>query len=143
MSLPTIVIVPAACQTYQLLASALLNANFPVAVIPLPSVGASPGLKNSDKDIAAVCKVVNSLVDDGNEVVGLLHSYGGLLGFAAMKGLGAKERLRDGKREGVKRLVYVSSYVLMEGEAQPGQGDIEKMRTYGKNFDEEVKFPLC
>lgn len=141
MPLPTIVIVPAACQIpahYQPLASALRNANFPVAVIPLPSVGASPGLKNFDEDVAAICKVVNSLVDDGNEVVVLLHSYGGLPGSAAMKGLGAKDRLRDGEKGSVKRLVYVSSYALMEGEALPGQGDLEKMRTYGKNFDEEV-----
>ena len=141
MSLPTVVIVPAACQTpahYQLLASALLDANFPVAVIPLPSVGASPGLENFDKDVGAIRKVVNSLVDDGNEVVVLLHSYGGLPGSAAMKGLGTNDRLREGKKGGVKRLVYVSSYVLMEGEALPGKGDLEKMRTYGKNFNEEV-----
>lgn len=68
----------------------------------------------------------------------LLHSYGGLPGSAAMKGLGTSDRLRDGKKGGVKRLVYVSSYVLMEGEALPGKGDLEKMRTYGKNFNEEV-----
>lgn len=141
MSLPVIVIVPAACQTpahYQPLASALLNASFPVAVIPLPSVGASPGLKTFDEDVAAIRKVVNSFGDDGKEVVVLLHSYGGLPGSAAVKGLGRKDRLRDGKKGGVKRLVYVSSYVLMEGEGLPGKGDLEKMRTYGKYFDEEV-----
>ena len=145
MSVPTIVIVPAACQTpahYQQLASALQKANFTVAVIPLPSVGASPGLKNFDEDVAAISKVVSSLVDDGNEVIVLMHSYSGLPGSAAMEGLGVKDRLKDGKKGGVKRLVYVSSYVLKEGEALPGKGDLETMRSYGENFDEKVSLPL-
>ena len=141
MANPTIIIVPAACQTpahYQPLASALQAANFTVAVIPLPSVGASPGLKSFDEDVAAVHKVVSSLVDDGDEVVVLMHSYGGLPGSAAMKGLGAKERAKDGKKGGVKRLVYVASYALREGEALPSKGDLEVMRSYGEGFDEKV-----
>ena len=144
MSLPTIVIVPAACQTpahYRPLASALQTANFTVAVIPLPSVGASPGLKNYDEDVSAIRKVVSSLVDDGAEVIVLMHSYGGLPGSAAMKGLGAKERAKDGKQGGVKRLVYVSSYVLKEGEALPNKGDVETLRSYGESFDEKVYCP--
>lgn len=141
MSLPIIVIVPAACHTpahYQPLASALQSAEFTVAVVPLPSVGASPGLKNFDEDAAVIQKVVASFVNDGIEVVMLLHSYGGLPGSAAMKGLGAKERAINGKEGGVRRLVYVSSYLLEEGEALPGKGDLDTMRSYGDSFDEKV-----
>ena len=141
MSLPTIVVIPAACHTpahYQPLASALQSADFTVAVVPLPSAGASPGLRNFDEDVAAIHKIVSSFVDDGIEVVMLLHSYGGLPGSAAMKGLGAKERARDGKEGGVRRLVYLSSYVLKEGEALPGKGDLDTMRSYGDSFDEKV-----
>ena len=144
MALPTIVVVPAACQTpahYQPLASALQKANFTVAVIPLPSVGASPGLKSFDEDVAAVRKVVGSLIDDDTEVIVLLHSYGGLPGSAAMKGLGSKDRAKEGLKGGVKRLVYVSSYALREGEALPDRGDLQKMRSYGEGFDEKVYFP--
>ena len=141
MSLPTIVIIPGACHTpahYQPFASALQSADFTVAVVSLPSIGASPGLKDFDEDVVAIHKVVSSLVDDGIEVVMLLHSYGGLPGSAAMKGLGAKERARDGKEGGVRRLVYVSSDILKEGEALPGKGDLDRMRSYGNSFDEKV-----
>ncbi len=143
MSSPTIVIVPAACQTpahYQPLATALQTANFTVAVIPLPSVGASPGLKDFNEDVGAIRKVVSSLADDGIDVVMLLHSYGGLPGSAALKGLGAKQRVKDGRQGGVKRLVYVSSYVLEEGEALPNKGDLDLMRSYGESFDEKACF---
>ena len=141
MPLPAIVIVPAACQTpahYQPLATALQNANFTTAVIPLPSVGASPGLTSFDEDVAAVRNVISSFVDDGAEVVVLLHSYGGLPGSAALRGLGVDERAKDGKEGGVKRLVYVASWALREGESLPGKGDLETMRSYGESFDEKV-----
>lgn len=71
MPLPTIVIVTVACQKpahYQPIASAFQNANFTVAVIPLPSVGASPNLKNFDGDVAAIRRVVSSLVEDRAEI---------------------------------------------------------------------------
>ena len=55
-----------------------------------------------------------------------------------MKGLEAKERARDGKEGGVRRLVYASSYVLKEGEALPGKRDLDTMRSYGDSFDEKV-----
>ena len=141
MALPTIVIVPAACQTpahYQPFALALQNTNFTVAVVSLPSVGASPALQTFDEDVAAVRNVVSGLVDDGAEVLVLMHSYGGLPGSAAMRGLGASERAGEGKVGGVKRLVYVTSYALRKGEALPGKGDLETMRSYGEAFDEKV-----
>ena len=142
MSHPIVVIVPAACHTpahYQLFACTLQKAHFNVAVIPLPSVGASPGLKTFDEDVAAIHRVVSSFVEDGDEVLMLLHSYGGLPGSAAMRGLGMKDRAKRGKEGGVRRLVYVSSYALLEDEALPSKGDLETMRSYGESFDEKVR----
>lgn len=46
--------------------------------------------------------------------------------------------VKDGKKGGVKRLVYVSSWALREGEALPSKGDLEGMRSYGESFDEKV-----
>ena len=142
MVLPTIVIVPGACQTpahYLPFASALRNANFPVAVIPLPSLGVSRGWKDFSEDVTAIRKVVSDLVDVGTQVVVLMHSYGGMPGSAALRGLGAKDRAEGGANGGVKRLIYVASYALREGEAQPGKGDLEGMRSYGESFNEEVR----
>lgn len=115
MSLPTIVIFPGACQTpahYQPLASALQTANFTVSVVPLPSLGASLGWKDFSEDVTAIRKVVSDLVDEGTEVIVLMHSYGGMPGSAALRGLGVKDRAKAGMKGGVKRLVYVASYAL-------------------------------
>ena len=81
-------------------------------------------------------------MEDGFEVVVLMHSYGGQPGSAAMKGLGVKERARGGKKGGVSRLVYVASYALRVGEAVLGKGDLETMRSFGESFDEEVSVHL-
>ena len=142
MSLPTIVIVPAACQPpslYAPFASALQAQSFTVAVIATPSVGASPGLKNNFQDIDAVRKVVTSLLDDGNEVIVLMHSYGGIPGSAALNGLGKVGREKNGEKGGVVRLIYVASWILREGETLPGAGDLKTLRKYAsEGLDEEV-----
>jgi len=82
-----------------------------------------------------VRKVVGGLVDEEIDVVVLMHSYGGIPGSAALKGLGEKE----GKEGGVVRLVYVASLALREGEKMPGTGDLEVLRKYAvEGLDEEV-----
>lgn len=141
MALPTIVIVPGACQTpahYQPFASALQHASFQVAVVPLPSLGGSRGWKDFSEDVTAIRKVVSNLVDDGTEVVVLMHSYGGMPGSAALRGLGVKDRAKGGMKGGVKRLVHVASHALREGEGMPSKGDLKTMRSYGESFNEEV-----
>lgn len=141
MALPTIVIVPGACQTpahYQPFASALQHASFQVAVVPLPSLGGSRGWKDFSEDVTAIRKVVSNLVDDGTEVVVLMHSYGGMPGSAALRGLGVKDRAKGGMKGGVKRLVHVASHALREGEGMPSKGDLKTMRSYGESFNEEA-----
>lgn len=134
MPLPTIIIVPGACQPptlYQPFASALQAAKFEVAIISTSSVGASPGFKNFDEDVAAVCKVVSGLIEDGIDVIMVMHSYGGIPGSAALKDLGAEHKKREGKSGGVIRLVYLASYALREGERQLGGGDWESISAGG------------
>ena len=138
---PTVVVVPGACQTplfYHPLADALKKAGFAVEIVATPSVGASPGLKTYDDDVLAVRNITSAIVEKGGDVIVLMHSYGGLPGSAALRGLGKEERAKEGRSGGVIRLVYVCAYALREGESGPGSGDLEGMKTFAV-VDEEVK----
>ena len=142
MILPTVVVIPAACQTpslYVPLTKALSERSIPSSIVPTASVGASPGFKDFSADVALVRDTVNKLLDEGKDVIVLVHSYGGIPGSAALKGLGKRERLKGGNRGGVVRLVYVCSFALREWESMPDAGNIEMLRKYAsEGLDEEV-----
>ena len=66
----------------------------------------------------------------------LMHSYGGLPGSAALKGLGKAER---GNASAVVRLIYACSFVLGEGESMPGARNVDGLKGMaGDGFDEVV-----
>lgn len=52
---------------------------------------------------------------DQSEVVLVLHSYAGMPGSEAAKGLGKREREDKGQKGGVVRLVFVQAYAMPEG----------------------------
>ncbi|KAL6720030.1 hypothetical protein ACLMJK_001951 [Lecanora helva] len=142
MAPPVIVIVPAACQPpslYTPFAKALEASSISWIVVSTPSVGASPGLPDFLPDVAIVRDTVISILDEGRDVVVLMHSYGGIPGSAALRGLGTSERAKMGKNTGVIRLVYVSCIILRDGEKMQGAGDIENLRKYAsKGLDEKA-----
>lgn len=143
MATPTIVIVPAACHPpalYGPLTKALEAHSIPSIVIPTPSVGASPGLKDSSEDVALIRNTVISLIDEAKDVTVLMHSYGGIPGSAALDGLGKSAREKEGKSNGIVRLIYVCSFALKEGEQEPNAGDVEMLRKYAsEGLDEDVR----
>ena len=75
-------------------------------------------------DAAHIHGVIDALINhDGKDVLVAMHSYGGIPGTQAVRGLTRKERekqqqqgrtLREG---GVVGLVYVSSLLVNEGES--------------------------
>jgi len=86
-----------------------------------------------------LCGTLSKLLDEGKDAVVLLHSYGGIPGSAALKGLGKAGRAKASKHGGVVRLVYVCSFALREGESMPDAGKIEILRKYAsEGLDEEV-----
>ena len=142
MASPTIVIVPGACQTpafYAPFAEALQTVSIPSVVVPNPSCGASPSHKDFSADVSLIRKTVTALLDDGEDVVVLMHSYGGFPGSAALKSLGKMERKEKGEKGGVIRLVYACSYAAREGEGRVGAEGIEYLREHAsEGLDEEV-----
>ena len=135
VSKPTIVLIPGAWHTpasYGRLVPFLHEAGYPTVSAALPSVGASPGLPDFSQDVAAVQAVVTQLTDGGKEVVVVMHSYGAVPGTEALRGLGRKERLADGKAGGVVRLVYIAAMVLRKGETGAELGLRDEMDGEGE-----------
>ncbi|KAK3896992.1 hypothetical protein C8A05DRAFT_48207 [Staphylotrichum tortipilum] len=67
-------------------------------------------------DVNAVADALTTLLDDGSDdVVVVMHSYGGMVGTDAV-GKVVEERSQGGNNTGkIRRLVYVSAYVPLEG----------------------------
>jgi pimeloyl-ACP methyl ester carboxylesterase len=118
---PTIVIIPGSFSAYGAYDPflALLRAEgFTAVAVNLPSTQKRMPLPPATlKDDAALVRgVVGALVaeNEGTEVVVLAHSYGGSVATEALTGLGVKE----GKKGGVRRLVFLSAVVPKVGETQ-------------------------
>ena len=82
--------------------------------VALPSVGAGSPRKNIDDDSAAVRTAVIKALDDGNDVVVAMHSYGGAVGNNALEGLSRSERALVGQSTGVIRLFMMCAFLLPE-----------------------------
>lgn len=118
---PTIVIVPGAWSApaaYRKLVNALEAKSYTVHVPALPTNnGARPPNSSYEADVKAVREVVKPLVDDGNELILIMHSYGGAVGTSAVESLACKDRQALGLTGGVVHLLYVSAYLLEKGES--------------------------
>ncbi|KPM38494.1 hypothetical protein AK830_g8054 [Neonectria ditissima] len=130
MSKPTIVLVPGAWHTpehYDLLLQRLRDAGYPTSSNQLTSVG-SADPKN--QTVATDTKFIREdlllpELDQGKDVVLVMHSYGGCPGAAAAKGLSKTERVAAGQKGGILGLVFISAFLANEGDSLqsklPGQ----------------------
>lgn len=65
---------------------------YSTAAVPLASTGtASPGNPTLKDDVRGIRSAIEPLVQDGKELLLVLHSAGGFLGAQAIKGLSVKE----------------------------------------------------
>lgn len=136
MSSPTVLIIHAACFTpvlYDPFRDALAALDIESSVVDSPSVSNAINVKTMEEDVTAVRKAINALMDAGKDVVVVMHSYGGIPGSAAVRGLE-----KTGAKAGVIRLVYVASFALREGEAIPTKNDYESMKQFAE-YDEKVR----
>lgn len=119
MAKPTIVLVPGAWHKpsiYSSVIAFLSRYAYPTVALPLPSVGATPPNADFTEDIVAIRECLVRLVAlEEKDVVLVVHSYSGMPGAEAPKGLGKNERQKNGLRGGVLRLVFIAAYVLPEG----------------------------
>ncbi|OTB07051.1 hypothetical protein M426DRAFT_318418 [Hypoxylon sp. CI-4A] len=118
---PIVVLVPGAWSApaaYHKLVKALEARSFTVHVPELPTNnGARPPNSTYQDDVDTVCKTVEPLVNDGNEVFMLMHSYGGAVGTNAVEGLARKDREAKNLPGGVVHLLYLAGYMLAKGQS--------------------------
>ncbi|CEI66994.1 hypothetical protein FVEN_g9774 [Fusarium venenatum] len=115
---PTIVFAPGAWHTadcYDVVRNDLHSRGWSTEAVDYPSVGAEPPTKGLSEDVSAVRAAVERLVEEGKKVMVVVHSYGGLVGAEAVKGLGYRQRAQEGKTGGVIQLVYLSAFVMPKG----------------------------
>jgi pimeloyl-ACP methyl ester carboxylesterase len=127
---PAIVVIHGGCHvpdSYNDLKVALEAAGYDVYVPRLPSInGSRPPDADLSDDTKLVRSLVKGLLDEGRDVVALMHSYGGQVGSNALYGLGLESRSAQGLEGGVSHLIYMTAHALPEGLAM-----IDKVREFG------------
>lgn len=118
---PVILIVTGAWhipEHYSLLSSQLRHRGYTVEC-PLHKTNnnAQPPNATLDGDIEQIRALANHYLEDGKDLVALMHSYGGIIGTSAFSGLGPNDR--PGK-VCVKALIYVCSFIPVEDESLAG-----------------------
>lgn len=102
---------------YTSIASTLqVSYGYTTTTIALVSTGTtSPGNPSLQDDVRGIRLVIEPLVEQGKELLLVLHSAGGFLGSNAIKGLTLKDRTGQGKKGGVQRLVFLAAGLAPEG----------------------------
>lgn len=118
-TLPTILVVHGAWHTppnYQSFINALQGQGFKVICPHLPTCNNSFNpVGTYFDDVAHVRKTLEVLVDNGEHVLMIMHSYGGAVGTGAADGLSFSERTAAGQPGGVIHLLYLCAYILEPG----------------------------
>jgi pimeloyl-ACP methyl ester carboxylesterase len=119
---PTVVIVPGSfspSSLYSTIISQLSSHGYPALAVSLPSVGRHHGAAPATlaEDAAHIHSVTARLADDGKDIVLAMHSYGGIPGTESARGLAKADRQAKGEKGGITRLVYLTSYLVEEGQS--------------------------
>ncbi|KAJ6013218.1 hypothetical protein N7540_007809 [Penicillium herquei] len=86
-------------------------------VVHLPSV--DPAIPHSDfsEDVCQIRKQIELAADAGQRVVVVVHSYGGVPGCEAIRGLDWEARQLKGQPGGVVHLFFCCSFIVPEGKS--------------------------
>lgn len=115
---PAIVFVPGAWHSpscFGQVMDRLQAAGYETKGAALALVGAPEPLKDLQPDIRSIRATVQPLVDQGKDVLIVMHSYGGIPGGEAVQGLDKVTRQKEGRQGGVSHLYYCCAFALPEG----------------------------
>jgi hypothetical protein len=114
---PAIVIVPgsfARVSFYANFVSLLHEAGYDrIEVVKLPSLERRDPLPAAtmEDDANAIRAVVETVSNEGFDILLLAHSYGGVPATESIKGISKKDRVAQGKSGGVVRILYTTAVV--------------------------------
>ncbi|KAH8695864.1 hypothetical protein GQ44DRAFT_133801 [Phaeosphaeriaceae sp. PMI808] len=100
---PTLVFTPGTWHNsgaFDIVRSRLCAKGYSTTAIDLPSVGAEPPIVSLDTDAATLRSTLQTLADKGEEIVLVVHSYGGIA---------------NGKKGGVIMFMYLTAFVAPRG----------------------------
>lgn len=101
--------------TFDLIRDVLAKRGYESKTVPNVSVGATDVSFGLHADIAHTKSVLQSLVDQGRQIVVVNHSYGGLVGAGALEGLGFRQLAQAGLPGGVIQGVWMAAFVAPRG----------------------------
>ncbi|KAE9967015.1 hypothetical protein BLS_001101 [Venturia inaequalis] len=123
-SKPIIVFVPGAWHLpscFELVENLLKPAGYECIGVRTPSVRKEPPFpKDASDDVQAIRAALVTAIGEENDVVVVMHSYGGFPGSAACKGMSKEDRVKEGMKGGVVHLVYIASFAVEEGRSMGG-----------------------
>ncbi|KAK6853972.1 hypothetical protein PG995_010784 [Apiospora arundinis] len=94
----------------------LRQSGYEVHGVALPSVGSTNASVGLPDDAAALRAELERLADEkGEDIIMVVHSYGGMVGSNAVEGLGRRTRHAQGKKGGVVMLVYMCALAVDVG----------------------------
>lgn len=119
--LPTLVFLAGAFadpSCFDPLTSRLQKAGYPFIYASVPSLNpSSPGDSSTAQDAAHVRNnVLLPLLEEGKDIIVIVHSYGGVVGGAAATGLSKAELSAEGKTSGILGLLYIVGNVVGNGQ---------------------------
>lgn len=117
---PTVVIAPGAwplVEFYQPLIQALESRHYPaVCKIPSSYSTETETLQPTNPDCRHLREeVLKPLVNEGKDVVLVMHSYGGIYGGSAVEGLSKTERAASSKAGGIIALIFSAAFTAPKG----------------------------
>jgi len=123
LSKPTVVLVPGACHTphhFVDLTANLQQAGYPVSCTQLASVDSpDPHARHMSNDIMALQQqILQPLIDKGQDVLLVAHSFGGYAGGVAALGLSKTEGTAASKKGGILGVVFIAAF-LSRRDAKP------------------------
>lgn len=128
---PTIVLVHGGWQgpeIYSLITPGLETAGYSVVAVTLPSAGSVPAQPDMSGDVNIVRNAVTSTLAIGKDVVLVMHSFGGVVGCEALKGIKQDEAGLVMESDGavkvgrVVKLAFVAALLFPEGKATRNEG---------------------
>lgn len=81
--------------------------------VSCPTVGRNTVGTTQKDEVKAIQDAVAHFVDDRHQdVVLVLHSYGGWLGSRAVRGFDKESREKQGKKNGIVEVVFIAAFLL-------------------------------
>ncbi|KAH7089541.1 Alpha/beta hydrolase fold-1 [Paraphoma chrysanthemicola] len=118
MSKPNVVVIPGAWHAPHYLdavSGKLEKQGYTIHARKMPAVGATTPPKDLSEDVAAARALVEEAIGSGNDVIAIVHSWGGIVAGTGFVGLGKKEREAEGKKGGLIRVGYLAAFIVPEG----------------------------